>query len=134
MYLFPILTPLVRRYLQERLDRLHNALASLACRLRESIAAVIGTHLGDAVRDAVQAALDQRTRASPQSNDPDDFPHRPVHGDGHDPYGEYGVHRSSEFDAPPGLWQAPVHEPTPPVQQSTSRNGPPRWWSFLPAA
>ena len=63
MYPFLSLTRPVRRYLKERLDRLHNALASLARRLRESIASVIGTHLGDAVRDAVQAALDQRTRA-----------------------------------------------------------------------
>ena len=125
MYPFPLLTRPVRRYLQERLEGLHDALASLARRLRESIAAVIGTHIGEAVRDAVQAALDQRTRASPPRDDPDDW---------HDSSGEYGEHRSPEFDAPPGLWQGPVHEPTPPVPHDTCSNGPPRWWSFLPAA
>src|SRR3954468_12322120 len=102
MYSFPLLARPVRRYLQERLELLHDALASLARRLRESIAAVIGTHVGAAVRDAVQAALDQRRRDAPPYDDPDDFPRRDLHGDGHDPFGEYGEHRSPAFDAPPG--------------------------------
>ena len=73
-----------------------------------------------------QAALDQRTRDSPQSNDPEDFPHRGLHGDWRDPYGEYGEHRSPELDAPHGLWQGPLHEPAPPVPHDTSSNGPRR--------
>src|SRR4051794_31564496 len=55
----PLLPRRARRYLLERLERLHEALASLARRLRDGIATVIGTHVGDAVRDALQAALDR---------------------------------------------------------------------------
>ena len=43
--------------LRSRLGRLHEALAGLAHRLRESIAAVVGEHAGQAVRDGVAAAL-----------------------------------------------------------------------------
>src|SRR3954468_18711008 len=105
MYSFPLLARPVRRYLQERLELLHDALACLGRRLGESIAAVIGTHVGAAVRDAVQAALDQRTRDSAPYDDPDDFLRRPAHGDWRDPYGEQ---RSSALDAPHALWQGPV--------------------------
>jgi hypothetical protein len=134
MYPFPLSTRPVRRYLQERPELLHNALGSLARRLRESLAVVLGTHLGDAVRDAVQAALDQRTPAAPPYDDPDDFPRRDRHEDWRDPSGEYDAPRSRAFEAPPGLWQSPLPKPTPPVPPSSSRNGPRRCWPLLPAA
>jgi hypothetical protein len=47
------------RYLGERLELLHEALADLGRRLREHIAQAVGGHLGEAVRDAVRAALDR---------------------------------------------------------------------------
>jgi len=45
------------RFLQERLECLQASLEELARRLRESIAGLVGVHVGDAVRDALRAAL-----------------------------------------------------------------------------
>src|SRR5262245_26732967 len=43
--------------LRSRLGQLHEALAGLAHRLRESIASLVDEHAGQAVRDGVAAAL-----------------------------------------------------------------------------
>jgi hypothetical protein len=55
-----MLTRPVRRYLMERLERLYEALSRLGERLRESIASIVGEHVGDVVRETVQAVLEQR--------------------------------------------------------------------------
>jgi hypothetical protein len=55
-----MLTKPVRRYLMERLDRLYDALSQLGQRLRESIASLVGQHVGDLVRETVQAVLENR--------------------------------------------------------------------------
>jgi hypothetical protein len=55
-----MLTKPVRRYFQERLDRLYDALSQLGQRLRESIASLVGQHVGDLVRETVQAVLENR--------------------------------------------------------------------------
>src|SRR5262245_61337932 len=49
-----------RRFLMNRLERLHDALLNLGRRLRESIAEILGTHVGAAVRDAVENPLLQK--------------------------------------------------------------------------
>src|SRR3954447_25249121 len=100
----PLLPRRARRYLLERLERLHEALASLARRLRDGIATVIGTHVGDAVRDALQAALDQKTRDASPSEQPDDFPRRYAHADWRDPYEAYPEYPSPSVGEPASLW------------------------------
>ena len=45
------------RHLSHRLERLHEALVGLGQRLRDSIAGLVGSHLGEAIRDAVRALL-----------------------------------------------------------------------------
>jgi hypothetical protein len=55
-----MLTKPARRYFQERLDRLYDALSQLGQRLRESIASVVGQHVGEVVRETVQAVLENR--------------------------------------------------------------------------
>jgi hypothetical protein len=44
----------------DRLERLHESLQNLGQRLREGIAHLVGTHIGDAVRDALDALLQSR--------------------------------------------------------------------------
>src|SRR5690242_5141588 len=72
-----------RRFLAERLDRLQEALEGLGGRVREGVASVVGGHVGDAVRDALGAALGRQAQ-------PDRFPYsREPLGRGpyrHDPY------------------------------------------------
>jgi hypothetical protein len=55
-----MLTKPVRRYFQERLDRLYDALSQLGQRLRESIASLVGQHVGEVIRETVQAVLENR--------------------------------------------------------------------------
>jgi hypothetical protein len=55
-----MLTKPVRRYLMERLERLYEALSRLGQRLRESIASVVGEHVGEVIRETVQAVLENR--------------------------------------------------------------------------
>jgi hypothetical protein len=106
------------RYLLVRLERLHDALASLGRRLRQAVASVVGDHVGDAVRDALQAALLRHAGAEPcppthrpLSDDPEETPDEPGHGD--------------------GLW--PEHRPTtvPPVPRPKR---PTCWWPVVPPA
>jgi hypothetical protein len=136
-----LLTRPVRRYLLERLERLHDALSRLGQRLREGLASVIGEHVGETVREAVHAALDRRL---PDSRRLDTQPQVPSYRDpsyrepayrqpSYPGYREdaetwdrdYGGHESA------GLWNdRPVTvPPSPPPAPPKSR-----WWPLLPAA
>src|SRR5262245_21450696 len=53
----PTLGPPAGQRLRDPVGRLHEALAGLAQRLRESVASVVGEQAGQAVRDGVAAAL-----------------------------------------------------------------------------
>jgi hypothetical protein len=73
-----------RRFLMERLRRLQEALEALGQRLREGISQLIGKHVGDAVRDAIESVLCKEPvyhppeRPIPQYrsyHDPYDYPH-----------------------------------------------------------
>jgi hypothetical protein len=63
-----------RRFLAARLDRLQQSLEAFGQRVRESLAAVIGGHIGDAVRDALHAVLRNGRQLRPNFLDthPDD--------------------------------------------------------------
>src|SRR5258708_7637785 len=54
-----------RRFLSDRLDRLHNALESLGQRLREGIAHLVGSPIGAAARDALASALQHQLQPRP---------------------------------------------------------------------
>src|SRR5260370_24018434 len=135
-----LLTRPVRRYLLERLERLHDALSRLGQRLREGLASVIGEHVGETVREAVHAALDRRL---PDSRRQDAQPHMPSYREPsyREPSYREPAYRDSrsEFDYPEdygnhenaGLWNdRPVTVPSspPPIQPRS------RWWPLLPAA
>ena len=60
-----ILSRPARRFLAERLDRLQETLENFGRRVREGVAAVLGSHIGEAVRDALHAVL--RNGAEPRS-------------------------------------------------------------------
>jgi hypothetical protein len=70
-----------RRFLSERLERLHSALESLGQRLRESIAQLVGSHIGEAVQDALATALLKRplTRATLGGYESRRYPHDDYH-------------------------------------------------------
>jgi hypothetical protein len=141
------------RQLCARLERLHEALLGLGQRLRESIAQLIGSHIGEAVREAVRALLEGAVPRPPgHTHDPyrsshqrSDFHPGARHASpGHDPWGRdpWGSDPYSE-DAyqdemlengagnqpAQGGGASPVQMPELPALP-----GMPRWWSFLPAA
>ena len=123
----------LRRYLLERLELLHEALSSLARRLRESIASVIGSHVGEAVRDALRTALEQQASDTLPDEPQDDYRPRYPYQDWHDPYQEYAAPSSPYFDEPAPLWhdERPATSSVPPNPPANRLS---RWWSFLPAA
>ena len=116
-----------------RVSRLYEDLSSLGRRLREGIAMLAGRHAGDAVRDAVEAALgpSETDLNLPESS------YRPYPGGRDDPYRRsyrdpyaedaerYGGYR--EDDA----WSAPSHELVPPPSGLARL---PAWWAVLPPA
>jgi hypothetical protein len=51
------LTHTTRRFVMDRLERLVESLENLSHRLRETLANLVGTHIGDAIRDALEALL-----------------------------------------------------------------------------
>jgi hypothetical protein len=61
------LTHTTRRFVMDRLERLVESLENLSHRLRETLANLVGTHIGDAIRDALEALLHQQ----PTSHLPD---------------------------------------------------------------
>jgi hypothetical protein len=131
-----MLTKPVRRYFQERLDRLYDALSQLGQRLRESIASLVGQHVGDLVRETVQAVLEHRLPDSrprfpsyresgyrdPSYRDPS---YRgPYTREPEDP--RYGVPQQ------PGFWYDEPEDYDPP--DPPSNRPATRWWSFLATA
>ncbi len=138
-----MLTKPVRRYLMERLERLYEALSRLGQRLKESIASIVGEHVGDAVREGLQAALEHRL--------PDSHPRLPSYREPgyrepsyrgqsyRGPYSHeaddprYGGSQQSGFwydDDEPEESRPPDIPPDPPPSNRPTT----RWWSFLPTA
>src|SRR5688572_10433639 len=62
-----------RRFLSERLLRLRESLEQLGLRLREGIAKLVGSHVGDAARAATAAALRQGDAARDRDPYRDNF-------------------------------------------------------------
>jgi hypothetical protein len=71
-----------RDFVVARLEALHLALHQLAGRLRDNIATLIGSHVGNAVGDVLRASLARRLPET-YDDDTDDF-----YGD-HSPYGHH---------------------------------------------
>jgi hypothetical protein len=90
------------RQLCARLERLHQALLGLGQRLRESIAGLIGSHIGEAVREAIRAMLDGAVPRPPGQT----LPHA------HDPYRDpyRASHARSDFH-PAGRHGSPGNDP-----------------------
>ena len=133
----PTLSRPLRRRLLERLERLHQALAGLARRLSEAVAALAGEHAGAAVRDAVAAALGHDA-LPPSAPEPprygrpsyhDPYPYDPGEATyrGEDPYRE---------EAPDDFWgePPPASDPPPPPPPAAEARPASRRWSLLPAA
>ena len=118
-----------------RVSRLYEDRSSLGRRLREGLAILAGRHAGDAVRDAVEAALgpSEPDLGLPESS------YRPSAGGRDDPYRRpyrdpyvrdaegYGGYR--EDDDP---WSVPSREPLPSPSSGLDRL--PAWWAVLPPA
>jgi hypothetical protein len=78
------LTRVARRAIADRLGRLRDSMQDLGGWFRENVAQLIGKHVGEAVRDALAAALGRptrRERARYDRHDADGYD-----GYGHDPY------------------------------------------------
>jgi hypothetical protein len=150
------------RQLCARLERLHQALLGLGQRLRESIAGLIGSHIGEAVREAIRALLEGAVprppgHALPHAHDPyrtnhqrsDFHPGARQAPHGHDPWGRDPWGRdpyepdpysedayqddTPEDRAGSQLGQGPGAAPVQ-MPELPELPGMPRWWSFLPAA
>src|SRR5262245_47053305 len=102
------------RFLQDRLERLQASLEDLARRLREGIAGLVGVHVGDAVRDALRAALGR-----PPNEPVGTWPQAPS---SYDP----------TADDPVGTGPAPLwaDEPGPP-RVAPAPSVRPGWWPLL---
>jgi hypothetical protein len=113
-----------RRFLSERLDRLHNALESLGQRLREGIAHLVGSHIGEAVQDALKTVLlsSSASRTAQPRYDPGRYPSDDYY------QREQNFHTQAsreDFWADP----EPVPEPLPPPPEEPRQ--PSRWRSVL---
>ena len=132
----PTLSRPLRLRLLERLERLHQALAGLARRLREAVAALAGEHAGAAARDAVAAALGHAAPA-PSAPEPPRYG-RPSY---HDPYpydpGEATYREDTPYrgEDPNDFWgePPPASDPPPPPPPAEARPAS-RRWPLLPAA
>ena len=124
----PTLSRPLRRRLLERLERLHQALAGLARRLREAVAALAGEHAGAAVRDAVAAALGHAAPAPPAPEQPRYS--RPSY---HDPYPYDPGDAPYRGEDPNDFWDEPPPAPEPPPPPAEARPAS-RRWPLLPAA
>ena len=124
----PTLSRPLRRRLLERLERLHQALAGLARRLREAVAALAGEHAGAAVRDAVAAALGHAAPAPPAPEPPRYG--RPSY---HDPYPYDPGDAPYRGEDPNDFWGEPPPAPDPPPPPAEARPAS-RRWPLLPAA
>src|SRR5262249_50602792 len=120
----------------ERLSRLCDDLSALGRRLCEGIAMLAGRHVGEAVRDAVEAALGS---APPDLDPPGPLP-RPsqAYRDSRYPephrdrYADQRYDRSGDYHADDDPWSAASHEPA--LPSCVVPDFPPAWWSILPPA
>lgn len=114
------LTGSARRFLAERLDRLQQTLETFCQRVREGVAAVIGGHIGDAVRDALHAALRiphecRRDPLDPPLDDRFDSPD--------------GKNYEVPYEEPTAYWRVP--EPIRPPMGPPEPRPPSRWRTLL---
>ena len=116
--------------LRSRLGRLHDALAGLAQRLRESIASVVGEHAGQAVRDGVAAALGGPPGTPAPEPTRYDRSRYDYGAYAADPYAGETEDRTDWGPGPARSWDEPRPQPAASPPAST----PPRWWAILPAA
>jgi hypothetical protein len=120
MYPIRTLARPIRDFLLTRLEGLHIALHELAARLRESIASVIGTHVGTTVSEIIRASLNRRLPDEDDEN-PAEF-----HGE-RSSYGQHGYEERQPFwrdPEPMERWRGPEwNAPT-----LTSRS----WAGWLP--
>jgi hypothetical protein len=110
----------VRDFLLTRLEGLQIALHELAGRLRESIASIIGTHVGATVSEIIRASLNRRLPCE-ADEDPAEF-----HGE-RSPYGQHGYEeRQPHWRDPEPMqrWRGPEWNAPP----STLRS----WAGWLP--
>jgi hypothetical protein len=118
-----------RRFLHQRLERLREALENLGKRLRESIAELVGRHLGDALRE-----LFERLLRLPPTLRPPDYPsprHPSYHNPSYepdDPYQEQGFWGNSAPMERDSFPPSPL-PPEPVAPEPTPR--PSRWRSLL---
>jgi len=120
----------VAQALRNRLGRLHEALSGLAHRLRESSAAVVGEHAGQAVRDGVAAALGGAPGTTAPEPTQYDSPRYNYDRYAADPYDNGPEDRTDWGPAPARFWDEPRPASSPPPPASP----PPPWWALLPAA
>jgi hypothetical protein len=101
----------VRRFLMDHLERLHESLELLGQRLRGSIAQLVGTQVGDAVRDAVEGLLSCRPMPVPERWRPEERRwHDPrPHDDG---YGKDGYWQDDEPEPQQEFATAPPESPS----------------------
>jgi hypothetical protein len=142
-----MLTKPVRRYLYDRLERLYEALSQLGRRLRESIASIVGEHVGEAVREGLQAALENRLPDSRSRLPAYREPSYRKSGSRDPSYRESGYRGSysHQQDDPrygvpqnPGFWYDDepdeYHPPSIPPDPPPANKPKTRWWSCLPSA
>src|SRR5262245_66297941 len=106
-------TRAARRALTDRLGRLRGSMEDLGAWFRENVARLIGKHVGEAVRDALAAALG---RPASRSRERDDRHDRDDDGDGYGGFGAhdpYGLPDAPEGEDDPHLWGAPQARPPP---------------------
>jgi len=127
----PTLSRPLRLRLLERLERLHQALAGLARRLSEAVAALAGEHAGAAARDAVAAALGHDAL-------PPSAPEQPRYGrpSYHDPYPYDPGDAPYREQDPNDFWgePPPASDPPPPPPPAAEARPASRRWPLLPAA
>ena len=120
----------------DRLSRLCDDLSALGRRLCEGIAMLAGRHVGEAVRDAVEAALGH---ASPDP-DPQEQLFRPhqdhqdssYHEPHRDRYAEERYDGYGDYRTDDDPWSAASPEPA--LPSCVVPDFPPAWWSILPPA
>jgi hypothetical protein len=128
----------------ERLERLREALLGLGRRLRDSIAQLVGSHVGEAVRETVHALLED---SYPRPAGPDPPPRAsyrgsyqqvPYRGESYpeDLYGDDSYHDDCHRhvgEEPYRRSQPDRHDHDKPIPQAVALPSP-TWWSLVPPA